>query len=591
MKKTALNKIVLMLIVISPVAVLTQILISPAISGMSSPSVQSVYPENKYPSTGAESGKKCGNAGSVVYHHKLSGVEQKRMKPGGRAYGNEYNDKCSAVKTAPARFDGQVYNNEYQHHHSVLEAEPPERLGGRIHDNEYLQRRSALEAEPVKLPPRRDYTLDNGMRVCVAEMHEVPMVSFMLFLPAGSVFDPVGYEGLANFTALLLDKGAGDMSAEDISDKVASVGGELSVNAERDYTLVMGDFLSGDISMAIKLAATIVKDPTFFAGEIEKLREIILANIESEVERPYSLANREFRNFLLQDHPYGHPVNGYISSVKKIERDDIVDFYRKQYLPGGSVLAVAGDIEGEDVLERVREEFGDWEGGMGIPAITEGIDTLRMKEYEGETRKILVINKPGITQSQIRIGNIAVGRKTPYYFPLLLANTILGGGFTSRLMDEIRVKRGLSYGAGSYLNQYGFGGYFGIYTFTKNNTLGETVDVALEQINKMRNTPVSEEELEKAAKYLSGLFPFDVETSVDVAGWLARIRFYHLNGDFVENYRDKVTGVSSESVRHVARKFFHWKDCRILILTDYKETRDKLKGLGQIELREMDQLK
>jgi zinc protease len=479
---------------------------------------------------------------------------------------------------------------EYPEGISAVTRPEPGRISGKAVSFEYHCRHSDLEPVPVKLPTHRDHMLGNGMRVCVAEMHEVPIVSFMLFLPAGSVFDPPGYEGLANFTALLLDKGAGGMSAEEISDKVASVGGELSISAERDYAMVMGDFLSGDIAMALHLAATIVKDPTFSPGEIEKQREIILANIDSEVERPYSLANREFGKFLLEDHPYGHPVNGYIKTVKEMERDDIVGFYRKHYLPRGSVLAVAGDIEGEDILERVREEFGGWEENVGMAAITEGIDTLRMGEYGGETRKILVINKPGITQSQIRIGNIAVGQKTPYYFPLLLANTILGGGFTSRLMDEIRVKRGLSYGAGSYLSQYGFGGYFGVYTFTKNNTLRETIDVALAEIDKMRNAVVGEEELEKAVRYLGGLFPFDVETSVDVAWWLARIRYYHLNRSFVEDYRKEIAAVSSGDVWRAVKKFFHSKDCSILILTDYEETKDQLKGLGQIELREMDQL-
>ncbi len=443
-----------------------------------------------------------------------------------------------------------------------------------------------VETIPVKLPPRRDVTLDNGLAVSVVEMHEVPLVSFMLVIPAGSVFDPPGREGLASYTARLLDKGAGDMGAEEISGAIAGVGGELTVSAGSDFAVVRGDFLSEDISTALKLAGKMVRAPRFFPEEIEQQRSIILADIESGRESPYSLASREFRSFLLGGHPYSDPVDGYRSTVEGISREEITGFYHKHYRPEGSVLAVAGDIETEDIIKSAGEIFGNWKGKR----VEEDIDSLLINMHDGGKRKILVINRRDVTQSQIRTGNIAIGRGSSHYFPLLVANTILGGGFTSRLMEEIRVKRGLSYGAGSYLSRFRWGGYFSVYTYTKHSTLRETIDVALTQLERIRNETVSEEELDKAARYLCGLFPFRAETSMDVAGWLARINFYNLNENFVENYNAAVNRVSREDVRQAAERFFCPCNCPMVILTNYQETADQMEGLGDITIRDMDEL-
>ena len=201
-----------------------------------------------------------------------------------------------------------------------------------------------------------------------------------------------------------------------------------------------------------------------------------------------------------------------------------------------------------------------------------------------------MIDKPDLTQSQIRIGNVAAGKNTPDYFELEVANSVLGGGFTSRLMDEIRVNRGLSYGARSTLGQYRRGGFFGVITYTKNETLRETIDVALEQVRLIRDEKVGDEELAGCKRYISGLFPFDIETNSDIAQWITELEYYGLGGDFVEKYRSRIGEVSSEGVQRVAAEHFGLEDNLIFVMTNYEETRDQLEGLGPVQVISIEEI-
>lgn len=436
----------------------------------------------------------------------------------------------------------------------------------------------------VKLPPYRESALKNDLTVFVMETHEVPLVSINLLVPVGSVHDVAGYEGEANFTARLLMKGAGGMGADEIAESVEGMGGRLNTSANRDYTMITADFMSRDFKKALDFLAMVVLKPDFPAEEVERERDIIKAEILSDKESPSYIATREFIRAIAGVHPYGHPVEGFQKSVSAITRDGIIAFHSAHYVPSGSILTIVGDIESKTALEEVKKRFGSWKG----TAKTRGVDAFEAPKSTG--RNVIVINKSDATQSQIRIGNVAVDRSTPDYFPLLAGNSLLGGGFTSRLMDEIRVNRGLSYGARSSVYHLRHGGLFLVSTFTKNPTLRETIDVALEQVEKMRTEVIGDEELTNTKRYISGLFPFDLETNDDLAEWLTEIEFYGLPKDLAETYRENIEKVSSNEIMRVAKEHFHTADCLILVLTNYEETKDQLAGLGKIEVVGIDEI-
>lgn len=446
---------------------------------------------------------------------------------------------------------------------------------------------TVLLAAPKKiaLPAYEEQTLDNGLKVFLMETHEVPLVSLYLLVPVGAAQDPPGMEGAANLTGRLLTKGAGGLGADEISEAIENVGGNLDVYAGLEYTIVRGSFMTEDLPLGLEYMAKIVLAPDFPAEELERERGMVIGGIRRVKEHPGSLASREFVKAMVGDHPYARPVDGSEKSVSHLTRDDITGFHGKHYRPDGSLLAVVGDIKEKKALKLVEKALGGWKKGAVEPAL---VAPLEMKRFPG--RRILVIDKPDLTQSQIRIGNIAAPMNTPDYFPLQVANTLLGGGFTSRLVDEVRVNRGLTYHVSSRLYQRRNGGIFGIYTFTKNETLREIIDVTLGEVEKVRTVPVGREEIDKTKRYLSGLFPFDLETNDDLAWWLTRLSFLDLEDTFIEDYRVNIDGVDDEQLQTAAREYFHTDDCFMLILTNYEAVKDQLEGLGEITVVGIDEI-
>ncbi len=436
----------------------------------------------------------------------------------------------------------------------------------------------AALAGSVKLPPYREQALPNGLKVFVMEIREVPLVTVSLVVPAGSAMDDPGAEGIANLTGRLLLKGAGGMTAEQIAESIEEVGGSIRCRTGRDYTGVYANFMAKDLERAVDMLAKAALAPGFPEEELVREKALLAAEIAGTKDNPMAFASREFIRALAGSHPYAHPVEGSEESVGALTREKVLAFYRASYVPRGAVLAVVGDVDAKKALELVKARFGGWKG----EAAAKSIPALEPKPYPG--RRVLVVDKADATQSQIRFGNVTVQRGTSEEFPLVVSNTVLGGGFTSRLMDEIRVNRGLSYGARSTNSNFKHGGIFGVYTYTKNASLRECVDVALEQVERMRTEKLTNAELSSAKKYITGLFPFDVETNGDLANWLVDLTFYGIPLSYVEEYGSKIDAVSADDCLAAARKRY-WRDDNLMFLmTKYDETKPQLEGLGKIEV-------
>jgi len=450
----------------------------------------------------------------------------------------------------------------------------------------FLPALALAETGAVKLPPYKEYALKNGLKVFIMESREVPLVTIQLLIPAGSAMDVPGEEGVANLTGRLLNKGAAGLTADQIAESIEEIGGVVNVNTGRDYATVDGNFLAKDLARGLDIMGKIVLSPDFPKADFEREQGLVLAEIRGVKEQPSQVATREFVRVLAGRHPYGHPVDGTEQTVGALTRESATSFHKKYYVPSGAILAIVGDVNAGKAAELVETKFGGWKGEAAKAA---GIPALVPKKMPNRT--IFIVNKPDATQSQIRIGNVSVARNTPDYFPLLVTNSVLGGGFTSRLMDEIRVNRGLSYGARSGFNHLKAGGIFGVYTYTKNKSLRETVDVALEQIGKIRDQKISDTELAKTKRYLTGLFPFDIERNGDLAGWVTDLTFHGIPLDFVEKYCANVDRVTPDDAQRVAREQMWVDDDLILLLTKYDETRDQLQGLGKVETIDIDQVK
>ncbi len=402
--------------------------------------------------------------------------------------------------------------------------------------------------DELRLPPITRTTFDNGLRVLVSEYHELPLVEFYLIVGAGAAQDPPGKEGLAALTAGSLTRGSGRLSADEFARAVESLGAHVEATPGTDGTIVTGEFLAKDLIAGLDLLRQVVLDPTFARDEVRREREEQAADIVAALEDTNAVAEKCYAGFLYGSHPYGRPVDGRSSTVPGLARGDVSAFYDRWYRPNNTILVLVGDVSAADAVGRLRDAFGAWRPRPdAIP--------VRARPPEPLTaRRVLLVDKPDATQTQIRFGNLAIARSHPDYIPAVVGNTILGGGFTSQLIEELRVKRSLTYAAWSSFSARLTGGDFRVGTFTKSPTTVETLALALSVEGDFRTRPPDAAALDKAKTYLRGQFPLRLESPDALAGRLAEAEFNGLPEDELTTYRSRVAAVTAADVQRVAER-------------------------------------
>ena len=283
--------------------------------------------------------------------------------------------------------------------------------------------------------------------------------------------------------------------------------------------------------------------------------------------------------FLLGQSALAHPAIGWAKSVEAITHDDVVAFHRDFVRPDGAILAVVGDVDAKKTVAALQKAFEDWK--RPAAPLSAPDETLRITG-----RAVLIVNKPGATQTMIRFAGPGLRRDHPDYYAVLVANTILGGGFTSRLMDEIRVSQGLTYSISSRFVMYHDSGTFGIRTFTKNETIRKTIDETVRVVDTLREEGPKDEELAKAKSYLTGLFPRDLQALGGLAAQLTDIELYGLDPKYVETYADKINAVTMEECKRVLKAYFTTKDLKILLVTEADTGKPAVEGLGPVTVKE-----
>jgi len=247
-------------------------------------------------------------------------------------------------------------------------------------------------------------------------------------------------------------------------------------------------------------------------------------------------------------HPYGHPPEGRVRELAATRRADVMTFHSRHFRPSAAILVVVGNASAEAVLALVRKRFGRWRAPDGA--------TVSIAPPAAPRRSVVVVDKPDVTQTQVRIASAGFARRSPDYFPAIVASAILGGGFTSRLMEAIRVNRGLSYGVRSRFATSASGGLFFVSTFTKVETTAEIIQVTLDETARFCEAGPSQEELERLQSYLCGLFPLSLETHDQLAEKLADLALFDLPDEEVSHFREWVRAVTPEACRDVGRRYF-----------------------------------
>ncbi len=433
-------------------------------------------------------------------------------------------------------------------------------------------------AQEIKLPPIKKTTLDNGLKVIIIEHRELPVVAFRLVLKSGSACDPSGKAGLANLTAGLLRKGTKTRSATQIAEEIDFVGGSWGGGAGLDATFGTCQVLAKYFDVGLDLLSDIILNPTFKEEEIERLVKQTLAGIKQQKDDPESVAEEKFREFVFGDHPYGQPSEGTEESIIAITREDIVNFHKKYYVPNNAILAVVGDVKSDEAIKKVKAKFSQWSGAKVIPPSF--IEPPPIKGHQ-----ILLVDKPDLTQTYIKVGHLGIERKNPDYFAVRVMNYILGGGgFASRLMEEVRAKRGLTYGIHSSFDRYKLRGAFEVTTFTRNDSTAAAISATIDQIKRIRAEEVTDKELEDTKSFYNGYFPLQFETPQQIATQILNVELYDLGEDYIKNFRKNIKAVTKEDVMRVAQKYLDPDNLKLVVVSKADDVKSSLESLGSVEV-------
>jgi zinc protease len=425
--------------------------------------------------------------------------------------------------------------------------------------------------------------LANGLSVIVVPTSRLPLVDFRLVARAGSVNDPAGKEGVARLTADLLTQGAGKRTAKQLADDIEFVGGTLEANAGAEQLVVSGEVLKKDLALGLELFRDVIVSPTFSAEDFDRKKEEGLGQIASDKSEPSVIAENAMTRWFWGDSPLGHPAIGWEASLKGLTRDDVVKFHRGLLTPERSVLVIVGDVDAASLIASLKTAFASWKPAGAAPATDPYGPAAAIKG-----RSVRVINKPEATQTQIRMMCPSVPRNHPDWYALQVANTICGAGFTSRLVNSIRVEQGLTYSISSQFQQRRAAGAFRISTFTRNDQLRKCVDATLAEVKKLVDGGPTDAELDKARNYLKGQYPLGLQAPDELAGEIANVEFFNLPQDFIASYPDKIGAVTMADVKRVLKTYFCTDDLKILVVSNGELAKQALDGLGALELKEIE---
>jgi predicted Zn-dependent peptidase len=401
----------------------------------------------------------------------------------------------------------------------------------------------------VRLPQYTRQVLPNGVVLDVMPRRDVPLVTMRLLVRGGVESEPADLGGIAAATAEALRRGTVKRSSDQFSNELDALGATFSTGTDLQSTSVTMELLAKDFNAGLGLMADAVLRPTFPEAEVKKLLAQRIDASKAIKDNPGRAASEYFRVFFFgPQHPYGTPADEL--TYGRMNRETIAGYHKRMYVGRNMIFVIAGDIDAQAVVSAVTKAFGGLDGGQAYEwkkASTPGKPGAR----------VAIINKPDATQTNFQIGFTGIDRTHPDRVPLWLVNTLFGGRFTSILNDELRVNSGLTYGAGSYFDQSRLPGRVTISSFTKTESTGKAIDMAISLMKKLGENGITAEQLSSAKSYVKGIYPSEqLETPDQLADILADIELFGLNRGEVDDLFSRIDSVTVEQANEVARKYF-----------------------------------
>jgi zinc protease len=402
---------------------------------------------------------------------------------------------------------------------------------------------------------------------------------------AGAAADPNGLPGDALMTAALLTKGTKTRSATQIAREVEALGGELDGSAGYDSSSLTLTVKRDQLDRALSVFADVARNPTFAAEELDRQRQQALNDLQVSLKNPSSLAGYAAARAVYGAAPYGEVAGGTRTSLAKLSREDVARFYQTWFRPDQATLVITGDVTPEQGFAAAQRLFGDW----ARPA--QAAPTPARPAGTPATPRVIVIDLPKSGQAAVAVTRAALPRKDDRYYTAVVTNNVLGGGYSARLNEEIRVKRGLSYGAASRIQFRREVGPLVASTQTKNESAAQVVDLIVDEMKKLGQAPVGAAELKARKAVVVGSFGRTVETTEDMAGLIAGLALYQVDLGEIGRYTDRVKAVTPEQVEAVAGQVFDPSIASVVVVGDSSVFLPALKAkYPNVEVIPVDQL-
>ena len=397
-------------------------------------------------------------------------------------------------------------------------------------------------APQLNVPTPTAQTLANGLEVISVRRANLPLVTAQLWVRRGGEMDPSGLAGLADLTANLLSKGAAGKSAPQIAAAAEALGGSLDASAGWDESAIGITVTTPKLPQALGLLAQVVRQPDFAEAELQRARSQAIDDLHLQLSQPTALASLAANRAVFGDGAYGHSRHGTPDSLKRITRADVQRLHGELYRPDNAILILAGDITPAQARTLAQASFGDW----ARPATA--MSPRPTAGGSGTLPPILLINQQGAGQAGVVAAHAAPPRRDDSYYVGSVANAVLGGSYSARLNEEIRIKRGLSYGAGSRLQGLGQAGIWMASAQTKNPSAPQVVQLMLGQFDQLGSARVSDDELAARKATLIGGYGRSLETTAGLADQVADLAIYGLPLDGIGKYVSEVQAVTPRQI-------------------------------------------
>lgn len=443
---------------------------------------------------------------------------------------------------------------------------------------------SGFKFKPLNfVPPKVDrVVLENGMILYLLEDHDLPIFNITARIRTGAIYESPEKAGLASLTGFVMRSGGTvSMPADKMNEELEFMAASVETAIDRESGNANLSTLKKDIDKSLKIFADVLMNPAFPEDKIRMRKDEVIESIRRENDNPSQIAQREFRKIMYDSkHPYSRKVEGTLESIEKIARDDMIAFHKKYFRPNNIILGISGDFNKDEIIKKLNAVFANWK--------KEEIQFPEVPKVDRRFEKAVFYAYKDINQANVIMGHLGIHRKSPDYFPVMIMNFILGGGsFTARIPGRIRSDEGLAYSAYSAFQTSRDIGMFFVSCQTKLESTNRAISIALEELEKIRKSPIDKDELTQAKETFANQFVFRFTTSASIVGQKVDIEYEELPLNYLETYIANVQAVNQEDVQRVARKYLHPDEVKILVVGDNEKFDKPLDSFGKVNVIEL----